>query len=127
MDPVPQAGRIDGRVAPGFADTSELPRRAARVDVGQEKLAENFEREPADGRDERLVIGYVIPFDVSSDAKGRREGARLAEDDPLKFEAFKFELPDEVPCVSQPLLYRQDAILRVINAKAGMFYFGSRW
>ena len=71
VDLAPQARCVDRRMAPRLADAREFPGRAACANIRQEKLAEDFEWEPANGRNERLVVCYFIPFVVSSDARGK--------------------------------------------------------
>lgn len=68
-------------------------------------------------------------FDISSLGSSSQipeENGRLAENDSLKFLAFRFELLNEISRVLQPLLYRQDTSLRITNLKAGIFYLGFR-
>jgi hypothetical protein len=52
------------------------------------------------------------------------ESEGLAENDPLKFLAFRFEPLNEISRIFQPLIYRQDTSLRIVNLKTSVFYLG---
>lgn len=68
---------------------------------------------------------FAIPS-LWSSSQIPEESRRLAENDPLKFFAFRFEPLYEIPRIFQPLFYRQDTSVKIADLKASVFYLGLR-